>query len=116
MAALNLSELAKRDNALLVYNNIIKKTPFELNNKTEIELKFNLDVKGIATAFKTQDLKKIKELSSDKLTKMFFVDKNKKVYSYLKKQHIKTMINITGVKCYIKNTKNIIYGCKSKFF
>ena len=80
MAALNLSELAKRDNALLVYNKIIKKTPFELNNKTEIELKFNLDVKGIATAFKTQDLKKIKELSSDKLTKMFFVDKNKKVY------------------------------------
>jgi len=81
MAALNLSELAKRNNALLVYDKINKfKTPFELNDKTEIELKFNLDVKGIATAFKTQDLKKIKELSSDKSTKMFFVDKNKKVY------------------------------------
>jgi len=78
MAALSNDTLSKRDNALLIYNKINKKkgknSTFELNDGKEVKLKFNPDVKGIATAFKTQDLEEIKDLAKPKSTKMFFVD------------------------------------------
>ena len=70
MAALSNDTLSKRDNALLIYNKINKKkgkdSTFELNDGKEVKLKFNPDVKGIATAFKTQDLEEIKDLAKPK--------------------------------------------------
>ena len=84
MAALSNDTLSKRDNALLIYNKINKKkgkdSTFELNDGKEVKLKFNPDVKGIATAFKTQDLEEIKDLAKPKSTKMFFVDTKGKEY------------------------------------
>ena len=84
MAALSNDTLSKRDNALLIYNKINKKkgkdSTFELNDGKEVKLKFNPDVKGIATAFKNQDLEEIKDLAKPKSTKMFFVDTKGKEY------------------------------------
>jgi len=82
MAKLSIDDLTKRDNALKVYNKIISKNDnlFELFNGDEVELKFNPDIKGIDKLFKEQDITEIKAASISKLTKMFFVGKDKKEY------------------------------------
>ena len=78
MAGLAVSELEKRNNALLVWNKINKKdgkdNSFELNDGKEVNLKFNPDVKDIGKYFKVEDIEEIKDLSKPKSTKMFFVD------------------------------------------
>ena len=78
MAGLAVSELEKRNNALLVWNKINKKdgkdNSFELNDGKEVNLKFNPDVKDIGKYFKAEDIEEIKDLSKPKSTKMFFVD------------------------------------------
>ena len=88
MAKLNLNDLEKRDNALLVWQKISKKNGkdnnFELfpttTPPTEVTLKFNPDIKGIDKVFKTQDIEDIRALSGAKITKMFFVDTKNKEY------------------------------------
>ena len=84
MAGLAVSELEKRNNALLVWNKINKKdgkdNSFELNDGKEVNLKFNPDVKNIAKYFKAEDIEEIKDLSKPKSTKMFFVDTKGKEY------------------------------------
>ena len=78
MSGLAVSELEKRNNALLVWNKINKKdgkdNSFELNDGKEVNLKFNPDVKDIGKYFKVEDIEEIKDLSKPKSTKMFFVD------------------------------------------
>ena len=82
MAHIKLTDLPKRDNALLIWQKINKKNGkdnnFELfpttSPPTEVKLNFNPDVKGIDKVFKTQDIEDITALSQAKITKMFFVD------------------------------------------
>ena len=67
MAHIKLTDLPKRDNALLIWQKINKKNGkdnnFELfpttTPPTEVRLKFNPDVKGIDKLFKTQDIEDI---------------------------------------------------------
>ena len=88
MAHIKLTDLPKRDNALLIWQKINKKNGkdnnFELfpttTPPTEVRLKFNPDVKGIDKLFKTQDIEDITALSGAKITKMFFVDTKNKEY------------------------------------
>ena len=71
MAGLAVSELEKRNNALLVWNKINKKNgkdnSFELNDGKEVNLKFNPDVKDIGKYFKVEDIEEIKGVTDAEL-------------------------------------------------
>ena len=109
MAQIKLTDLPKRDNALLIWQKINKKNGKDNNfdlfptttPPTEVRLKFNPDVKGIDKLFKTQDIEDITALSKAKIIAVTGSSGKTTVKTLLGK-----MLKIFGDTCYSPKSFN----------